>query len=497
MKLPRLLVVYFFLGMAAASSKAEPPAHDSFQRGVLIELGGVVSPRMESYLRRKLEQARTLRADLLILEIDSPGGYLESSLNMASLLRDLKWAHTVCYVPRQALSGAAIIALGCDDIVMGSHARLGDAGPIFQGKDALFRYAPEKIRSDLARQVRDLASAKGRPPAVAEAMVDKGLAVYRMTQRGSGRVTFMAEHEIQNLPDPKAWSQGKLVPESRQDKFLEVNGNRAVQLQLASAVVPDRQALAAHYRLTRPLIVLRPSGVDAAVYYLNLPFITGLLFVVGLIALFMEVSAPGIGLGGLIAGLCFTLFFWSRFFGGTAGWLEVVLFFAGLAFLAVELFVIPGFGVAGTAGLLLLVASMVMASQSHFVPESQRALDDLTNSLKVLLLSGVGVMIGIGVLTHYYGALPIFRRLILQPPEENRRKSADIQGNPQAATDPPGLQIGVRGVAESSLRLAGKGLFANNLVDVVADGQFVERGQPIEIVQIQGNRIVVRAIDPA
>ncbi len=502
MKTRQFSAFLFFLAMAACQGhdchgRAQPSANDSFQHGVLIELRGIVSPRMEMYLQRKLEQARTVQEDLLILEIDSPGGYLESSLNMAARMRDLEWARTICYVPRQALSGAAIIALGCDEIVMADHARLGDAGPIFQGEDALFRYAPEKIRSDLARQVRDLAAAKGRPPALAEAMVDKDLAVYRVTERKTGKVTYMTEHEIQDLEDPQTWIQGKLVMESRQDKFLEVNGKRAVALQLATAILPDRQALSAHYRLARPLVVLQPSGVDAAVYYLSLPVITGLLFVVGLIALFVEVSAPGIGLGGLVSGLCFTLFFWSRFLGGTAGWLEVVLFLAGLVFLAIELFVLPGFGVFGVASLLLLLASIVMAGQNHFLPESQRALDELTNTMKIVVLAGFCVMLGVGVITRYYGSIPIFRRLALQPPVETHEVLQDEQGNPLATAGDTFLQIGARGVAQSPLRPAGKGKFASHLVDVVTEGQFVERGQPVQIVQIEGNRIVVREIDQA
>jgi len=497
MKARRLSVILYFFGMAVCQGQAQPSANDSFQHGVLIELRGIVSPRMEMYLQRKLEKARSMQADLLILEIDSPGGYLESSLNMASGMRDLEWARTVCYVPRQALSGAAIIALGCDEIVMAAQARLGDAGPVFQGEDALFRYAPEKIRSDLARQVRDLASVKGRPPALAEAMVDKDLAVYRMTQRETGKVTFMSKHEIQNLEDPQAWTQGKLVMESREDKFLEVNGKRAVSLQLATAVLPDRQTLSAHYRLARPLVVLQPSGVDTAVYYLSLPVITGLLFVVGLIALFVEVSAPGIGVGGLVSGLCFTLFFWSRFLGGTAGWLEVVLFLTALVFLAIELFVIPGFGVAGVAGLLLLLTSIVMAGQNHFVPESQRALDELTNTMKIVVIAGFCVMIGVALLTRYYGSIFIFRRLVLQPPKETHEMLLDEQDNPLATAGNILLQIGAQGVAQSPLRPAGKGEFANHLIDVVTEGQFVERGRPVQVVQIQGNRIVVREIDPA
>ena len=89
--------------------------------------------------------------------------------------------------------------------------------------------------------------------------------------------------------------------------------------------------------------VYRHTTTDTIVYVLNNPFVTGLLVIIGLIALYIEFSAPGLGAGGLVAGLCAVLFFWSRFFSGTSGWLEVILFVAGLVFIAMEIFVIPGF----------------------------------------------------------------------------------------------------------------------------------------------------------
>ncbi len=493
----QFLALVLLFGLPVLCCQAQQQAEPACQKGVLIELRGIVSPRMEKYLERKLERARSLGADLVVLDIDSPGGYLDSSLNIAARLRDLHWAHTVAYVPREALSGAAILSLGCDEIVMAANARFGDAGPIFQGPDALFRHAPEKIRSDLARQVRDLAEAKGRPPALAEAMVDMNLAVYRMTNTQTGDVTFMSEHEIRNLDDPKRWTKGKLVFESREAKFLEVNGRRAVELQLASAVVPDRAALDARYRLQQPLIILSRSGVDTAVYVLNLPIVTGLLFVVGLIALYVEVSAPGIGVGGLTAGLCFTLFFWSRFLGGTAGWLEVILFIAGLVFLGIELFVIPGFGVAGVTGLLLLLAAVVMASQSHIITESSRDLTTLTNSLLVVFGAGAVFVAAVAVLTRYYGSIPLFNRLVLQAPTGDGQQVVDGGARPMdPASDGP-VQIGDQGIAESPLRPAGKAIFHNDYIDVVTDGSFVEAGRPVRVIQIQGNRIVVREFEGA
>ena len=326
----------------------EPPPAKTYEKGVIIEVTGVILPMLQKYIERKLEQAQQLGADLVILQIDSPGGELDATLKIADQLRDLRWAHTVAYIPDEALSGAAIISLGCDEIVMGPQARLGDAGPIFLGPDQLFHHAPEKLRSDLARRVRDLASAKGRPPALAEAMVDMNLIVYRVTNQQTGKVTFMSQHEIDSSENPNVWEKGPPVLESREGSFLEVNGDRAVELQLANATIANKGALEQRFRPAQgPLIELRDNALDTAVDILNIPLVTGLLFVIGAIALWVELSAPGIGLGGLISGLCFTLFFWSRFLGGTAGWLEVILVLAGTAFLAVELFILPGFGIAG------------------------------------------------------------------------------------------------------------------------------------------------------
>lgn len=485
------LVMAFLVGPPWCHAADAP--RGTYQRGVLIELHGMVSPQMEKYLERKLAQARKLNADLVILEVDSPGGYLDATLEMAAQLRDLTWAHTVAFVPNEALSGAAILALGCDEIVMAPNARLGDAGPIIQGADALFRHAPEKIRSDLARRVRDLATAKHRPPALAEAMVDMDLAVYRMTNKQTGAITYMSDSEIASLEDPENWEKGKRILESREKKFLEVNGRRAVQLHLASAVVRDRTELAQRYRLREPLVVLRHTGVDTAVIILNSPLVTSLLFVIGLVALYIEFSAPGIGLGGLVAGLCFTLFFWSRFLGGTAGWLEVILFLAGLAFLGIELFVIPGFGVAGLTGILLLIASIVMASQAHVVPQSPRALEQAGRSLLALLGALFGFGICVTLLTRYYGSVPLFGRLVLRAtPDIDDVVSNDDPKLHVVAAGP--VQVGDWGVSESPLRPAGKAQFHNENVDVVTEGAFVEPGRQVRVVKIQGNRVVVREV---
>lgn len=482
-------------GLAAQQADQDASA-PRYQKGVLIEVNGVILPMLETYLDRKLDRAQELGAELVILEIDSPGGAIETTFNIVARLRGVDWAHTVAFVPDEALSGGAIAALACDEIIMGSSARLGDAGPVVAGPDALFRHAPEKIQSDLARRVRDLASATERPPALAEAMVDMDVVVYRVRNKESGDVTYMSQAELDSMENPEVWEKGRPVIESREGSFLEVNGKRAVELQLAAATVDNRAELAEHIAVAEPLIILRRTALDITVDILNRPLVTGLLFVVGAIALYVELSAPGVGVGGLISGLCFALFFWSRFLGGTAGWLEIILVLAGIAFLAAELFIIPGFGIAGIAGLLLMVGGLVLASQNHFIPQTPRGMHHMATSLLVLLSAAAVSLLAFAVLSRFYGSVPVLNRLVLRAPSP-----ADETADSAVATSLPLTQkispnVGDVGTADSPLRPAGRAVFGDAYLDVVTDGSFVERKTRVRIIEISGNRIVVRQVDP-
>ena len=358
----------------------------------------------------------------------------------------------MAYVPREGLSGAAIVALGAHEIVMGPEAVLGDAGPIFMDENFLFQHAPEKFRSHLAQRVRTLATARGRPPALAEAMVDMNLEVFQVTRRTDGKVTYMSQAEIDVLADKEDWEKGPLVHESRKEHFLEVTGTRAVTLGLAEATAAGCAEPKMRYGLAEDPLVLEATTVDTVVYILNFKIVMGLLIVIGLVALYIEFSAPGIGMGGLVGALgVFTLLL-EPVLGGTADWLDVVLFVAGLVFLAVELFVLPGFGVAGLTGVLLILASLILASQRFIIPETSRQLTALTASLAVVAVSGVTFGVIAVFLSKHFGALPLLNRFMLAPPE----RPLPTAEQPAAAAGPRRLEAGDVGVAQSQLRPAGK-----------------------------------------
>jgi membrane-bound serine protease (ClpP class) len=496
-----LISAVSFLPQGMVLAQEDLPLADAtrYEKGVVIRFEGMITPLLEQFVYRQLAVAKRDGADLVIVEIDSGGGLVDPSFNIARTLRDLDWAHTVAYVPREALSGAAVVALGCDQIYLHPDAAMGDVGVMTVGRDSLFRYAEEKIRTHVASQLRDLAEARGRPPALAEAMVNMDLVVYEVTNRETGERTFMSDAEIESSDAPNVWEKGKPVLESREKHFLEVNGRRAVELGLADGNARDLPELTGILGLAGQPRILRPTGIDTAVFILNLPLVTGLLFVVGLVALYIEFSAPGISIGGLIAVLCFALFFWSRFLGGTAEVLEVVLFLAGVLFLAVEVFVLPGFGVAGITGMLLIVAGLVMASQDFVIPQTPRQVESLSVSMLVLVSSGVVFLVAASVLSRYFGSLPIVNRLVLKPVSDSPAQGGvrvTAEGKPLPSVQ-CAVSVGDWGVALTPLRPSGKASFGDEIMDVLTDGTYVDAGRSIRIDEMLGSSILVSEVEQA
>ncbi len=503
---PRCLAALSLLLMAALlwaddAKPAKPVAAKTYRKAAVIHFEGPITPWLEGYFTRKLAAAKEAGADLIVIEVDSPGGYVDESGHMAEMLRDVSWAHTVAYVPEEALSGAAFVSLGCDEIVMRPTARLGDVGLIFLDQDFMFRYAPEKYRSDLVQRVRSLAVAKGRPPALAEAMVDMDVEVFRCRHKTTGSITFLSEMELKSRADSPDWEKLELVLESQKGRFLEVSGIRAVELQLASAVVAGPEELRGRFQVDGPWQEYRPDTADKAVYVLGLWWVTALLFIIGLVGLLYELCAPGTCVGGITALLCFALFYWSRFHAGTSGMLELVLFGTGVLLLAVEIFVLPGFGVAGIGGILLIVISMVLACQNFIVPESEHDWNTLLSSSFLVLSSCAAFAVVAGVMMRYFHVIPVLSSMILAPPGASQNDDAASGVEIQHEGSKTGgkaiesaVQVGSIGLAETPLRPIGRARFGNAFLDVVCEGDYIPRGASIRVLEIAGHKVIVEAV---
>ena len=465
----------------------------------LIKIENTIEPSMASYIQRLINRARADGANLIIFEIDSPGGYMDSMWELSHTITDLtaEKIRTVAYIPEKAWSAAAVIAMSCDEVYMHAGAQIGDAGPITIRKGQAFEHVEEKQLSPIRRRLAALGKEKHRPPSLLEAMADRNLVVYQARHSKDGRITYMSEEEIHATAGE--WEQGAPVAESGKGQFLTVTGAKAHELTLAEPPVADFEEL--KQRLGIPaettIVPMQENWVDTLIFKLNTPQWTGTLFTIAMLCLFLELHLMS-GLLAIVSGLCFALFFWARYMGGTAGWLEVILFVGGLICLSVEIFLLPGFGVFGISGGLMVLASLILASQTFGESWGRsESMDQLTTTVKTLTLSIAAVVAIAAVINRYLPHIPVFNAIILHPPNSQGETEGPKLRPGIGAFDsgsPHAELYGMMGVAQSVLRPAGKARIGERLVDVVSNGPYIQAGASIEVVEVAGNRIVVREV---
>lgn len=464
-----------------------------YRLAMIIDFDSPIFAAQHSYLNNRLDRAKRQGVDLIIIRLTSPGGLLEESLELSRRLSAIDWATTIAYVPREAISGGAIIALGCDRIYMHPRALIGDAGPIVMGIDGMFKHAEEKTVSYLTRALREIAEAKHRPGALAEAMADRALKVHLATDKNTGAEEFLSDKQLADPAIADRFNLGPSVLESGDNRFLTVTGARAVELRLAEKTFESETELMSALMIENQ-VQTRMNWLDSTVFLLNRPWLTGLLLFIALVALYIELAAPGISFAGLTSLACFGIFFWSHALGGTSGWLEVLVFILGVTCILVELFLIPGTGIFGLSGVLFVLLSLIMATQDFLVPNSKIQWAQFqTNSLVVVgSVAIVGLLFVVQLI--FFDSLPGLKQFQLSAPTVDNVPTTNFDSPAPSQATPTLPQEGERGVAESVLRPSGKVLFGPHLVDVVTEGDYLDPGTPVEVIRREGNRIIVRKV---
>ena len=476
-------------------SLREIPSDRENRKVRLIRVDGVIDRLQENFLLRQIDRVVAEDAQMIVFEVNSPGGLLVASITLANAIADLseKKIRTVAYVPRQAISGAAIVALSCDEIYLHPEAMIGDAGPIEMRAGQQFEHAPQKILSPLKVALRQLAEKKHRPVAICEAMADRTMKVYQVTHRDTGHVWYMSELDIHAANGE--WLKGPQLRETNGDLLFTANGTRAHELKLAETPVNDLDDLKSKIGVPvgLKLIPIEKNWVDRLVFSLNHPAMVMLMIVLGVALIYVELHFMT-GILGILSVLCFALFFWSNFMGGTAGWLEVVLFVLGLGCLGLEIFVIPGFGVFGVSGILLVIASLVMAGHS-WTFDLATNIEELTWQTGQVMLS-LGIVLGLGIaIARFLPSVPGFDSMVLGPPGSgmNEPRLRLPESIPEREFG-DSVTIGDLGTAVTMLRPSGKARFSDRVVDVISEGPFILGNARLEIVAVTGNRIVVREV---
>jgi len=457
-----------------------------------VSLHGPIDAGEAAFVKRQVARARGQGANLIIMEFDSPGGRLRPCDDLATWIAGLEDAKTIAYVRDRALGLATLPAMACDEIVFHPDGALGDIEAQYARRG---RADPleERDRAVVADRLSDLAQRNGRSTATARAMVLADLELVEALDREVGAVVVIERERARAEPERYA-ERGTL--ESDSERVLTVTADLAPRFGLNALVVEDDEQLKRLYNVGENLIrVDGPTWVDSLVDFLNQPVVGGLLLFLGFLMLGLEIKLPGIGIPAILATLSFLLFFWGRFLGGTADALEVLLFLVGLVCLAMEIFVAPGFGVFGFSGVLLILLSLVMASHTFILPTEQSQFREMGRTLFQLVLSIVAVIVGLAVLGRYLPSLPLFRKLILTPEPAGPPTDEEATAKPAADPDAPlAFLLGETGRTTTVLRPSGKARFGDLLVDVTADGFFIERDSPVQVVDVHGSRVIVKRV---
>jgi len=455
------------------------PILNELGHAVRINLSGVLSAdRTGAVMRsiRNLLDAPDNNVNFLCLYIDSPGGDLEASLALASFIVteiDPAKVRTVAYIPYQARSDAALVAIACDEIVLGPNAVLGGDGARVFTADQI---------ADARRMIKEsLAKRAVRSWSLPVALVDPDIEIFRavrMAEDARKPLTgFLSDAELAELPDHTQWKKEEIV--KQKGELLQIIQGRGEQF-FVDRSAKDFAEFKLLYGLEKDPMLADPTWADKLVHFLSSPGMSATILLIVFFAVMFELHSPGIGVGLFVAIVGLTLFFWLNFLGGTAGWLEVMLFLVGVGCLLLEIFVIPGFGIFGIGGVLVILASLVLASQTFIIPQNSYQLLQFRNSLLILAVAGCG-MLGFGIMLSR-----ILERV-------NKPNDTNLVQETERLANYDGL-VGQRGTAATLLVPAGKARIGDELYDVVSNGDLIERDCLIEVVQVVGYKIVVQRV---
>jgi membrane-bound ClpP family serine protease len=480
------------------SSLREDPLEGREPKAVLFKINETISKAMSEAFTRRVRQAVGDHANFIIVELDCGGGDPQVALDLAEFLRNLADEDeqgqfpvtSIAYIPKNAPGAATIVALGCTEIVMEKGAKIGDCEQIYRGNEA----HPERYQV-VRGAMEELAAKQGYSPLLIKGMLDRSEWIYEARSlKGRSERKLLTKEELDQ--NRKEWGQEALVKKGGPNgEFLVLTAERAKDLDLVREVVDGYEQLKSIYHLEN----VRNAKLDflyELATFLQKPIVSIFLIMIGITCLILELKMPGVSLPGVIAAICFVLYFWaqSQQLSGQIITLAILLFILGLLLLALEVFVIPGFSVPGISGVILIVLSLTLATLEK-KPETTQEWMSFGRTMGAVGLSLVGAIMMAFVLAWYLPSMPLANRLVLKPPTDAREgDEAESEAGVDALHPDTAALLGAIGVAATTLRPSGIARFGDAFVDVVSEGSYVQAGSRVQVIEIEGNRIVVKEV---
>ncbi len=403
-----------------------------------VNVSGVIELGLAPYVARAIREAAQARAAAVVLELETPGGRVDAAQQIVKAITQAE-IPVHAFINVHAWSAGAMIALAADSIYMVPGSSIGAATPV---EGTTGQKAPEKIVSAMRGEFRALAERRGLDPKIAEAMVD----------------------------------------ETIQGKLLTLTVGEAVRARLATAEVETFDQMLERLGLSgAEVVTVQVNWAENVVRFLSHPLVAPLLLSIGVLGILIELKTPSFGMAGAAGLLSLTAFFGSHLILGLAGLEEIILLVAGLVALGIEVFVMPGFGIAGILSILLIGASVFLA-----------LIGNLPTWSDVARASGVLVTAMIIIVATVY----TFFRL---PPRTNRfwgifLRTVTDKAAGYISAAPRAELVGVEGVAATDLHPSGVMVVGGERLDVVSEAGFVPKGARVRVVRSEGYRMVVSPV---
>jgi membrane-bound serine protease (ClpP class) len=432
--------------VACALCSFSPSEAASEGRVLVIPIDGEIELGVAPFVERSTIEANDEGYDLIIYEINTLGGRLDAAIIIRDAIINSE-IPTIAFINKRAISAGTLIALAANKIYMHPQSTMGAAEPVSFGIGMKAGEVSEKTISYWRTELRSTAEKGDRRGDVAEAFADKSVAIEGVVEEG---------------------------------KLLTLTTKQAIELGMADATAETLQDILVAEGMTGArTVVAGMNSAERVSGFLTQAIVSSILITVALLGIFFEIRTPGFGVPGIIALVAFALFFGSHYIVNLAGWGEIILFVFGITMLLIEVFVIPGFGIVGTVGIISIFASLYLSLVGRFMPAT-----DLVSGVKVLAIAFISSFVIILVALRYLPRFTPFQRLVLSTTE-------DVKEGFRSAPGEYANLLGKEGIAMTLLRPAGTAIIDGEKVSVVTEGDFIEKNSRIRVTKVEGYRIVV------
>lgn len=397
----------------------------------VVPIKGEINRATKNYVKDIVDELNRESVEAIIFEIDTHGGLIDEAVAIRDIIVGTA-IPTISYVNNKANSAGVLLTISSEKVVMAENASIGSAEPIPN---------EEKILSYWRSVLRDTAQYRGRDTDIIEAMADKDVVVEEINKGG---------------------------------KLINLTSKEALKHGIADLVSEDYREMLDHFGYNSSNVIVKDEGLQIKLAkYISSPYLSSLLLSIALVGMVIEILTPGFGLGGTISIIGFGLYFGGNILAGNSHWTSLALFVTGLILFVVE-GIVPGFGLPGISGIVFVATGIILAMDSLQNAVISLAVAILVTSLVTIILVKLGFR------------LRAFRSVILSSEHKDEEGYLSVDSMDQYA--------GKKGISLTVLRPSGFIEIEGDRLDAMSYEGFIDKGQPVEVVKIEGSKIFVRRI---